>query len=74
MDEGKVKEAAFEMLHALEVVVGLKERKPIPFTNEEKIKICLNAINRATGSTYTLSSDWPESKQVQINQFLKSVR
>ncbi|WP_343320293.1 hypothetical protein [Sphingobacterium multivorum] len=74
MDEERVEKAALEMLHALEIIVGLKERNPIPFTDIEKIQICLNAINKATGSSYSISSTGLESKKVQINQFLKSVR
>ncbi len=60
--------AAPNMLQALKIAVGLFERAQVKFTKEEKIKICLEAINKAEGTSLEIAPG------KQINKFLTSVK
>lgn len=60
--------ASPDMLTALKIAVGLIDRDPISFTKEEKLKHCLDAINKAEGTSLEIAPG------IQINNFLKSVK
>lgn len=68
LSNGMLIAAASDMLTALRIAVGLIERDPVAFTKEEKLKHCLDAINKAEGTSLKIAPG------IQINNFLKSVK
>lgn len=68
LGNGMLLAAAPAMLTALKIVVGLLGRNPHDFIKEERLKYCLDAINKAEGTSLQLSPG------LQINNFLKSIK
>jgi|SRR5690606_41085736 len=68
LSNGRLIAAAPDMLEALKIAVGLVEKEPTKFTKEEKLKFCLDAINKAEGTSIEVIPG------KTINKFLKSIK
>ncbi|WP_437918552.1 hypothetical protein [Sphingobacterium sp. LRF_L2] len=68
VEDAQLISAVPDMLEALKIAVGIVEKEPTKFTKEEKLKFCIDAINKAEGASIEMELGKP------INNFLKSIK